>query len=218
MITRLIRMFISVIRVKRYNHEHSCYIQAYDISQRQMMGIGTEVRIGSGCVFSDKEAPFQIGDYSYINSGYLYACRIGKYCSIGNNVSIGPGEHWLTKISTFPLNNLVFHIRDLSEFKPIQIVEIGNDVWIGNNAIILQGVKVGDGAVIAAGAVVTKDVPPYAIVGGIPAKVIRKRFDDDTIEKLCTLAWWNHDKEWIQSNIKAFHENKITSEVVGKLI
>lgn len=76
---------------------------------------------------------------------------------------------------------------------------IGNDVWLGANSLVLKGVKIGDGAVIGAGAVVTKDVPPYAIVGGNPAKVIKMRFDDETIGKLMQLQWWNLDLSIIEN-------------------
>jgi virginiamycin A acetyltransferase len=79
---------------------------------------------------------------------------------------------------------------------------IGNDVWIGYKALIMAGVKVGDGAIIAAKSVVTKKVPPYTIVGGNPSKIIRKRFDDSVIEKLLQIKWWNWDKEKITRNLK----------------
>lgn len=81
---------------------------------------------------------------------------------------------------------------------------IGNDVWIGANAIILQGVTIGDGAIIAAGAVVTKDVPPYAIVGGVPAKVIKYRFSDEVILKLLQIKWWDKPEEWIIQKLEKF--------------
>jgi hypothetical protein len=79
----------------------------------------------------------------------------------------------------------------LSEFDPH--TEIGNDVWIGDRAFIMAGVRIGDGAVVAAGAVVTKDVPPYAVVGGVPARIIKYRFDQPTVDKLLELKWWRYD-------------------------
>ena len=92
---------------------------------------------------------------------------------------------------------------------------IGNDVWIGSKATVFGGVKVGNGAVIAAGAVVTKDVPPYAIAGGVPAHIIRYRFDEDKINRLEEIAWWNWDDDKIKRN-KAFfkaNENEVLEEV-----
>lgn len=93
-----------------------------------------------------------------------------------------------------------------TEFK--RQIEIGNDVWIGDSVLILDGVKIGDGAVLAAGAVVTADVPPYAIVGGVPAKVIRYRFNEDEIEHLIKLKWWDKSEQWIKENAHLFSNVK----------
>jgi acetyltransferase-like isoleucine patch superfamily enzyme len=92
-------------------------------------------------------------------------------------------------------------------------VVVGNDVWIGTDAILMAGITVGDGAVIAAGAVVTKDVAPYSIVGGVPAKEIKKRFDNEKIESLLSLKWWDKDEKWLRENgsrfmdVDAFFQN-----------
>jgi acetyltransferase-like isoleucine patch superfamily enzyme len=138
-----------------------------------------------------------IGDYSYIggNCKIQYA-TIGKFCSIGPDVRIGLGIHPTHFKSTYPgfyTNSDYYRVDKLYNFdgEEYKKVEIGNDVWIGARATILDGVKVGDGAVIAAGAVVTKDVPPYAIVGGVPAKVIKYRFDDKRIKELLNEQWWD---------------------------
>ena len=88
-------------------------------------------------------------------------------------------------------------------------MEIGNDVWIGANAIILPGVKICDGVVVAAGAVVTHDIEPYAIVGGIPAKLIKKRFDDEMIKKLLKIAWWEWTPEEIEDKLEFFYQPDI---------
>lgn len=157
-----------------------------------------------------------IGDYSYINSSYTWTIiesntTIGKYCSIGPGVSIGYGNHDYTKISTHPFlynteYGFVSKSSALSDDRDNTI--IGNDVWIGANANIKRGIIIGDGAIIAMNAVVTKDVPPYAIVAGVPAKIIKYRFDKKTIHHLETLRWWDMPKETIVKNICYMHNPK----------
>jgi acetyltransferase-like isoleucine patch superfamily enzyme len=132
----------------------------------------------------------KIGAYSYIrsNSNLMAVSQIGRFCSIGRNVVIGqdPRNHPVTWVSTSPMFNSGYD----SQVTPS---EIGNDVWIGHNAVIFAGVKIGNGAVIGMNAVVTKDVPDYTIVAGNPAKQIKKRFDADTINLLQESSWWEYD-------------------------
>lgn len=139
----------------------------------------------------------KIDDYTYIGGDCkIQNANIGKFCSIGPEVRIGVGIHPLHFKSTYPgfyTNSEYYRVKkeytfDGEEYKK---VEIGNDVWVGTRATILDGVKIGNGAVIAAGAVVTKDVPDYAIVGGVPAKIIKFRFDEKKIEELTKEEWWN---------------------------
>ena len=131
-----------------------------------------------------------IGSYNYIGHYTMTAnAEIGSYCSIASGVKIGQSDHDLSCVSTSthiygPKHGITDH-NDCAK-KAV----ICNDVWIAANAVIKQGVTVGTGAVIGAGAVVTKDVPPYAIVAGVPAKVIRYRFDDETIKMLLDSKWW----------------------------
>ena len=94
-------------------------------------------------------------------------------------------------------------------------MNIGNDVWIGANAMILGGITIGDGAIIGAGAVVTKDIPPYAIVGGIPARIIRYRFPNDVINALLSSQWWNLSENILKSNIKVFQSNDFINHIDG---
>ena len=144
-----------------------------------------------------------MGRYSYC--GYdceIYDAEIGKYCSIAGQVYIGGSEHPLSWVSTSPV------FQDAGRSDPpkrfcrkrlpaCKTTTIGNDVWIGYRAIIKQGVKIGDGAVVASGAVVTKDVAPYSIVGGCPAKHIRFRFSENIVNELLSLKWWNLPDEEI---------------------
>lgn len=141
----------------------------------------------------------EIGDYTYIakNATISYT-KIGKYCSIGPNFLCGWGIHPLNGISTAPMfystrkqNGYTLSKEDkIEERKPIVI---GNDVFIGANVIVLDGVTIGNGAVIGAGAVVSKDIPPYAIAVGCPIKIIKYRFNDEIINKLESIQWWNDD-------------------------
>lgn len=144
----------------------------------------------------------KLGDYSYVGG----CCRvinaeIGKFCSIGPEVLIGgQPSHPLHLKSTFPgfyqKDHSFYGVEHEYEYRDPEFkkVTIGNDVWIGTRALIMDGVTVGDGAVIGAGAVVTKDVPPYAIVGGVPAKIIKYRFSEKKISQMLELQWWNDTK------------------------
>lgn len=154
-------------------------------------------RLGEGCRLGrgvQVGAEVVIGHYSYLNDYTMIGSGcVGNYCSIGYGCQLGMHEHPLGFISTSPClygaRNIFGEPAYWNDFPAPP--SIGHDVWIGSHAVILQGVTVGNGAVIAAGAVVTKDVPPYAIVAGVPARVIRKRFSDDEIAALTELHWWD---------------------------
>lgn len=141
---------------------------------------------------------------------------IGKFCSIacGAKFIFTSANHSLKSLSTYPFPIFfeewdldVANITDAWDNKGNII--IGNDVWIGYEAVILSGVTIGDGAIIGTRAVVTKDVPPYTIVGGVPAKPIRKRFDDTTIAKLLELKWWDWSEKQIKSNLEIIQSGRI---------
>lgn len=148
-----------------------------------------------------------IGCNNYIgNNVRICASKIGNYCSIAPNVTIGPGEHTLYNIST------KVSVMEKAGMKVDLIKKqllIGSDVWIGANAVILRGVTVGNGAVIAAGAVVNKDVPSYAIVGGVPAKIIKFRFNDEIIKKLKESKWYDETDETKAAKLVREMENSI---------
>lgn len=143
---------------------------------------------------------------------------IGKYCSIGCGAKFmfTSGNHTMNSLSTYPFpifyeewglneNDITYAWDNHGD------IVIGNDVWIGYEAIIMQGVHIGDGAIIGTRAVVTKDVPPYSIVGGVPAKEIKKRFSEDIIAKLLELQWWNWDDETVQKNLSDIMKGNVNS-------
>ena len=161
-----------------------------------------------------------IGDYTYTGSNTtLKHVKVGKYCSISWNVSCGGAFHDYECLSTSPFHQLKqFGFVAENEKVPFKKIEIGNDVWIGMNSCILSGgIKVGNGAVIGSGSIVTKDVPDYAIVVGNPARILKYRFDDEIIEYLKQIKWWNFPKEIIKENISVF-KNKITLDDCKKLL
>lgn len=164
----------------------------------------------------------KIGKCTYISSNSIIESNveIGAYCSLAPHIHIAPGEHYTNFITTHPLLfnpawRKKLNIEEKETYvktikKTDEKTVIGNDVWIGLNSIIMRGVTIGDGAVIAAGSVVTKDIPPYAIVGGVPAKIIKYRFSEEEIKKLLKQKWWNKPlnsiekmydiKRWIDKN------------------
>jgi acetyltransferase-like isoleucine patch superfamily enzyme len=152
----------------------------------------------------------EMGAFSYAVSGFYFGCRIGRYCSFGEQVQIGRHGHPMHWFSTSPFFYQGF--RDILDRPPPEGVEyqpqrdfphdtppetarltnIGNDVWIGHGAFILPGVRIGDGACIAAESVVTSDVPPYAVVAGTPARIKRFRFPDKIVDGLMASRWWEY--------------------------
>jgi acetyltransferase-like isoleucine patch superfamily enzyme len=131
--------------------------------------------------------------------------RIGKFCSIADGVKFVFGGHRLDTISTFPFRAICFGDAPHADATSRGEIIVGHDVWIGANAVILSGVNIGNGAVVAAGAVVNKDVPPYAVVGGVPAKLIKMRFEPEQIAALEKIQWWNWPLEKIRANLDLFY-------------
>jgi acetyltransferase-like isoleucine patch superfamily enzyme len=159
----------------------------------------------------------ELGNYSYVaRNCQVYNTTVGKFTCIGPNVSTGMGAHPSSEfVSSHPLfystlgqsSGLVIVDKNLFEEFPSTV--IGNDVWIGNNAIIKYGIKIGDGAIIGSGAVVTKDVAPYSIVGGVPAKVIKYRFTPEQIDFLLRFKWWDKELAWLKKNKELFQNIEV---------
>lgn len=152
--------------------------------------------------------------YPFVNKDKLI---IGKFCSIacGAKFIFNSANHTLKSLSSYPFP--IFYEEWDSTMNVCEAwdnkgdIIIGNDVWIGFEAVIMSGVHIGDGAIIGTRALVTKDVPPYAIVGGIPAQIIRKRFEDSVIEDLLKIQWWNWSTEKISEKLTAIKSGDITA-------
>lgn len=175
---------------------------------------------GDNCFFGD----CSIGAFSCLQNRCEFThTTIGRYCSLASQVCAGPGQHFTHNLTTHPF---IWDPEDqsarLGQFesyrkimgrrpfsRPATIpramsapgIRIGHDVWIGTRVIIMGGVTIGDGAVLAAGAIVTKDVAPYSVVAGVPAREVKKRFAPDLIEKLLELQWWNYDMAHVSNQV-----------------
>lgn len=149
----------------------------------------------------------KIGDYSFLGRNCLIQnTSIGKFVSVSDNCNIGMPSHPVSYVSTSPVflsgKNVLKSSLGSLRFDGITDTVIGNDVWIGYGASVKSGVKIGDGAIIGAGAIVTHDVPPYEIWAGNPARLIRKRFDSDTAQKLLELRWW----DWTEEKLRKYSD------------
>ena len=184
------------------------------------------LRIGYMCIVKDCRFGYRntindeaslinvaLGDYTYISAGTrIVNATLGKFCSIGPEIIICPGKH---PASTYVSSHPIFYsvlaqsqesFCDKNYFEESASVTIGNDVWIGARAIIVDGVCIGDGAIVASGAIVTKDVPAYAIVGGMPAKIIKYRFTPEQIDFLSGFRWWDRHRTWLKDNFLLMHD------------
>lgn len=184
-----------------------------------------------GCVISDDDffegnnnvggrihkSHIGYGTYIIGENGYIHDCKIGRFCSIASNCHIGLGDHAPNTVSSSPLFYSAHSLLPnnfLSESIPVPEqtigdtkykVIIGNDVWMGYNVCVKEGVTIGDGAIIGAKSLVTRDIPPYAIAVGTPAKVIKYRFTPEQIQMLLEIKWWDKDIEWIRKNAHRFN-------------
>lgn len=177
------------------------------------------VEIGTSCEILDNThiEYTSLGDYSYLGPNCMVAdARIGKFCAIAASVRIGAPNHPMDRPSLHrftycPEYYSATATRDAGFFanRRDDVVTIGHDVWIGHGVIVLPGVTVGDGAVLAAGAVVSRDVAPYSIVGGVPAKLIRRRFSEDIAARLARIAWWDWPFDTILARLPDFQSDGI---------
>jgi phosphonate metabolism protein (transferase hexapeptide repeat family) len=155
-----------------------------------------------------------MGDYSYVvNDSSIIYSEIGKFCSIAAHTRINPGNHPLDRAALhhFTYRSLSYRLgpeddADFFEWRRSHKVTLGNDVWIGHGAVLLPGVTIGTGAAIGSGAVVSKDVPPFAVAVGVPARVIRYRFDQETQEALLRIAWWDWPREQLSAALEDFRK------------
>jgi phosphonate metabolism protein (transferase hexapeptide repeat family) len=155
-----------------------------------------------------------MGDYSYVvnDSSIIYA-EIGKFCSIAAHTRVNPGNHpmWRAALHHFSYRSVSYQLGEeddleFFDWRRSHKVVLGDDVWIGHGAIILPGVTIGTGAGVGAGAVVRHDVPPFAIVGGVPARQIRWRFDEPVRQALLEIAWWNWPREALKAALADFRK------------
>lgn len=184
------------------NLVRACRIRSLGVSPYAVNN-GSDIEVLHG---SSIDATSNIGSYTYIGCNtHITKSIIGRYCSIANNVSIGQGEHSLDHISTSSK-------FDVSPWETLTAgdCEIGSDVWIGVDAVILRGVRIGIGAVIAANAVVTKDVPAFAIVGGVPARLIRYRFSEEKQRNIFASRWWEKEREAAGAVIRQLEDEAVS--------
>lgn len=201
MLNRLFLLGVSKVR--------SVFLSSISIRARvEYSQVSRKAKISRHCVLNHAE----VGDYSYVspNTRIIYA-SIGKFCSVGGDCVIGMGAHTMDFLSTSPIftmpNNATgYRWTDEALAAEYRRINIGNDVWIGQRAIIMGGINIGNGAVVGAGAVVTHDVPAYSIVAGVPAKIIRYRFDSSTISELQQSKWWDKSENWLKENISMFQK------------
>lgn len=213
MIRRVLRFVSMSYRIMKLR-VNKIYIDRSSSIDKSVIFEGWNKVYGS-CVLSNTT----IGMGTYISYGStILNSKVGRYCSIGPSFTTIQGTHPShTYVSTHPcffsnkmqagftfVDKIDFDENKYLDFEKKITCKIGNDVWIGHSVKILPGIVIGDGAIIAAGAVVTQDVPAYAIVGGIPAKIIKYRFSKDNIDYLLQIKWWEKDINWIKQHSNEF--------------
>ncbi len=200
---RYIKLALSPLYWAFMNRLRNHRVESWSVGFRAKIGKKVVIRAGS-----EVGSGVEIGDYSYISGprAYVEAARIGKFCSIARQTTIGVSGHDHQLVTTHPFildpGYGIARLPKAERQKPPPV--IGHDVWIGMNSIVHRGVTIGTGAVIAADAVVTKDVAPYPIVGGNPAHHLKFRFPADVVEVLLASAWWDWTDEKLASAVEDF--------------
>lgn len=212
----------------KYGESFKCYRNAVvvdsEVGNGVTIGDDTTIarcKVGNNVAFNRRSYinDSSIGAFSYSGSNTtINFTSIGKFCSLARNVDIGGFNHDYCKVTTMPM----FRFKQLSggtnpEVGEKELCRVGNDVWIAAGTQILHKVSVGDGSVIGGGAVVTRDVPPYAIVAGVPAKVIKFRFDEKTIEELMQIRWWDWPENIVLENIEWMIKNDVNSDTLAQM-
>ena len=201
----MIRALLSPVYWFFMNRFRQHQVESRQVAWRAKLGKHVSIRAGS-----EVGPNVSIGDYSYISGprSYVEAASIGKFCSIARQTTIGVSGHDYTKVTTHP-----FIIDPAYKFVTSAVTEsqkpppvIGHDVWIGMNCVVHRGVSIGHGAVVASDAVVTRDVEPYSIVGGNPARHLKYRFSSEVIEALLKIEWWNWDEDRLMKNLNNFND------------
>jgi acetyltransferase-like isoleucine patch superfamily enzyme len=199
-----------IFSIKRFTHSAVSFFAVWDSASG--FDKTSEIRR------SAKLKESTVGKYSRINPGcIIYKATVGNFTAIGRDSSIGLGYHPTNYVST---QNIFYKKNNMSNrwYKPIELeakkITIGSDVWIGAEAMILDGVSIGHGAIVGARAVVTKDVPPYAIVVGMPAKVVKYRFPPEVIERLLEVAWWDLPESALDGKVEFFRSNTVDVDFI----
>lgn len=179
---------------------------------------GRNCRLGGRVVLLNVD----IGDYSYIESDSRVShASVGRFTSIANFVQVGLAAHPVAdNVSLHPAfylhrPDLGYDLVERDLLEEFAGTTVGNDVWIGAGAVVVDGVTIGDGAVVGAGAVVTRDIPPYAVAAGVPARVLRYRFDQETIDFLLELRWWDRPVEWLREHAELMQDVEALRRAYG---